>query len=339
MITYGVARTILSKYAGTAGKCPTSDTVDLFVMQVLQYLLLNGTYGNERKFCFHAVQGCVTLPKELEVPLKVRFDGAIGTVWNRWFEYHSGNDWIEDSNCIPANNVFENPNQFPTVYDITPGDNPAVMGTCNESCDAHVVVKGLDLTGREIFTTHKGEKVSGVYLSIRKNELVTTPIRFGTITEVYKTETKGYVTLLGLSTDNCSRKFLADYTPFETTPSYRRVTIRYPNCPQYCKISMIGRIRLKEKYADDDLIPFDNLYLLQVAGQTVNSMYNDDTQTALAKDGYVKGLIETEGNYKKVNNGQPAEMFVPLSGGSIHVPKGWCGGWANGWGGWNGRRG
>jgi hypothetical protein len=315
MIKYSQAKQILAKYSGVGGKCATDEGVDLFVKQVLQYLLYQGSYGNERKFCFHAVNGYVTLPKELEVPLKVKIDGEVKSVWNRWFEYHSGND-VEDP-CLANNDILEEPNRFPTVYDMpTCGGYPAVTSVCEEADDAHVIVKGVDLTGREIFSTHKGNKIVGVYLTIKKGQITTSAIKFGKITEVYKTPTKGYVTLLAMGESDCFRTFLSDYDPYEETPSYRRIRLLSCNYAT-CRVSILGRIKLKDYYADEDLIPFDNVYLLQVAGQTVNKMYNDDIQTALAKDQYVKGLIETEGNYKKVNNGQPVEMFRPLSGGAV----------------------
>lgn len=318
MIKYSEAKSILAKYAGIGGKCATDEGVDLFVKQVLQYLLYQGTNGNERKFCFYAVKGCVTLPKELEVPLKVRIDGEVKSVWNRWFEYRSGNS--VDEPCLDSKSILEDPNRYPTAYDLpTCGGYPAVIGVCQEAEDAHVIVKGTDLTGREIYSTHKGEKITGVYLTIRKSKITTTDIKFGKITEVYKTPTKGYVTLLGMGESDYDRTFLADYSPYEETPSYRRIRF-LTSCPDICKVSILGRIKLKDHYADEDLIPFDNLYLLQVAGQTVNKMYNDDMEKALAKDSYVKGLIETEGNYKKVNNGQPMEIFQPLSGGAAVSP-------------------
>ncbi len=316
MITYGAAKSVLSKYAGTSGKCPDTASVDLFVRMILEYLLIHGTYGNERKFQFYAENGTITLPKELEVPLKVKIDGAVGSVWNRWFEYHSGN--MLDRECIKSDALLEDPNLYPTVYDLPScGGYPAVMGTCKEADDAHVIVKGVDVTGREIYTTHQGERIVGVKLSVCKNVIKTSPVLFGKITGVYKTETKGYVNMLSLDESGCSRKFLSDYGPYETTPAYRRVRFLIPDCPPVCKVTVLGRIRLKDKYADDDLIPFDNLYILSTAGQTVNSMHNDDVQTAITKDGYTQKLIETEGNYKKVNNGQPLEMFRPLSGGAI----------------------
>lgn len=316
MIKYLLAKQTLAKYVGTGGRCVTDPAVDIFVRQVLQYLLIHGTYGNERKFIFHAVNGTMTLPRELEVPLKVKIDGAVGSVWNRWFEYHSGN-WV-DNNCLADNGVLEEPNLYPTVYDLpTCGGYPATMGTCEEAEDAHVIVKGVDPTGREIFSTHKGDKIIGVYLSIRKNKLTTTNILFGKITGISKTVTKGYVNLVSLNDyEGLSRTLLADYDPYETDPAYRRVKIQ-AKCPPICKVSILGRIRLKDYYADEDVIPFDNLFLLQVAGQTVNSMYNTDVQVAIAQDSFAKNLIEAESNYKKVNNGQPIEFYRPLSGGAI----------------------
>lgn len=315
MLKYSDAKKILAKYQGTAGKCDNV-TLDFFVKEVLQYLLIHGTYGNERKFTLCAQNGYITLPKELETPLKIKIGNAIGSVWNRWFEYHSGNDL--HNGCIAEKALLEEPNRYPTVYDLPScGGYPAVIGTCQEAPDAHVVVKGKDLTGREIYSVHKGEKVVGVYLTIEKGKLHKSEIKFGQISEVSKTKTNGYTTLISLDDSCLVRKFLSDYEPYETAPSYRRAKLILTPCPEICFVSILGRIKLKDHYADDDLIPFDNILLLNVAGQTVNSMFNSDVQVAIAKDNYVEKLIEKEGNYKKVNNGQPIEVYRPLSGGMV----------------------
>lgn len=316
MIRYSEAKKILAKYQGLAGTCPANEDTDLFVRKVLQYLLLKGTEGNERVFVFQAENGCITLPKELETPLKIRIDGAIGSVWDRWFEYKSGNNL--DNCCLAQDSLKTQPNLFPTVYDLPPGGGyPAVKGVCDESDDAHVVFKGTDLTGREIITTHNGEQIVGEYVKIRKNCLTRTTVKFGKLTGVAKTKTNGYVNVVSVDDSGLCRKFLSDYTPFEENPAYQRATILSVPCPILCGVSILGRIRLKDHYADDDLIPFDNYFLLDVAGQTINSMFNDQIERAVVRDKFVGGLIETEGNYKKVNNGQPLEMFKPLSGGSV----------------------
>lgn len=316
MITYLQAKQILAKYVGNGGRCIDDPDVDLFVKKVLQYLLLQGATGNERTFSFHAENGCITLPKDLETPLKMKIGTAVGSVWNRWFEYHSGTQ--VDNCCLAQESLLTQPNRYPTVYDLPScGAFPGVVAICEESQDAYVIVKGLDLTGREIITVDRGEQIVGERLWPCKGKLVKAQVKFGKITEVYKTKTKGYITLV--ATDECGtyRKFLSDYTPFEETPSYQRVRIISQPCPPCCEVKIIGRIKLKDYYADEDVIPFDNLYLLDVAGQAVNNMGNDKVQDSLAKDNYVKSLIETESNYKKVNNGQPLEIFRPLSGGTI----------------------
>lgn len=313
MIRYSLAKKILAKYEGVGGRCEASPE---FVHQVLQYLLLHGTYGNERKFIFRAQNGYITLPYELETPLKIKIDGEVGSVWNRWFEFHSG-DMSSDC-CLAQESLFTEANRYPTVYDPPQcGAYIGVTAVCEEDCDATLTVKGTDPTGRTIYTVHKGEKIVGEVISIKKGQLSRSTVKFGKITEVAKPKTKGPITLLAVDEDALSRQFLSEYGPYEESPSYQRARIVKLPCPPICSVSILGRIRLKEYYADDDLIPFDNLYLLSVAGQTINSMHNDQVTEAIARDTYAQKLIETEGNYKKVNNGQPVEIFKPLSSGMV----------------------
>jgi len=320
VIKYYEAKKILSRYQGTGGFCPDAEDIDLFVRQVLEYMLIHGTYGGERTFEFQAENGCVTLPYELETPLKLKIGDAIGSVWSRWFEYHSGNR--TDDYCLAETNLLTQPNRYPTVYDVRVcGEYVAVTSVCEEDDGAHIVVKGEDSTGRTIYTFHQGEQIVGEYLSIKKGQLTRSTVKFAKITEVSKTRTKGYATLLAIDDTGLSRRFLSDYGPYDTAPSYQRARIISQPCPPVCGVKILGRIRLKEHYADDDVIPFDNLLLLSTSGQTINSMYNDQVEIGAAKHTFAKGLIETEGNFKKVNNGQPIEIFRPLSGGHIIDPQ------------------
>lgn len=167
MITYGLAKSVLAKYVGLGGTCPNEDSVNIFVRQALQYLLLQGTYGNIRKFVFHAVRGCFTLPRELDVPLKIKFDCAVGTVWSRWFEYQSGN--TIDGPCVESASILEEPNQYPTAYDIpTCGMFPAVEAHCEEDCDAHVIVKGKIFQEERYLLFTKAKKSQAFTLQLKK---------------------------------------------------------------------------------------------------------------------------------------------------------------------------
>lgn len=318
-ILYREAREMLSQYASRAGVCPDSNSVEVrwFLRKVFEYLLLSGSYGNLRKFVFQAVKGVITLPYELEVPLKVKIDNIVGSVWDQWFEYHSSKD-LGDDCCLAEEAMFEDPNRFSTVYDIPSGGTKVgVLATCEEAEDAHLIIQGQDSSGREIFTTHKGEKVTGEYLSIKKGVLRHTQVNFATITSVIKSKTNGYVQLLWVCPERNTRGFLADYSPLEEKPSYRRFRLKGTNCGPLAKVSILGRIRLKENYSDNDFIPFDTVYTLELAAQALNASYNSDVQTAGAKDAMMKDMVNRENTYKRVNNGQPIEYLQELSPGSI----------------------
>jgi len=316
-ILYAEAKKILAQYVGRGGKCANTPDIDLFCRQVFQQLLYSGQHGNIRKFCFQAFKGCVTIPFELEVPIKVKIDGAIGNVWNKWFTWYNINEF---DGCLPASTaLYEEPNLYPTVYDIPEGGaRVGVLATATEADTAHVIVQGTDPTGREVFTTHNGVQIAGEYLRIRRGELRYTQVKFGKITAITKTPTKGYVQLLWVKPDAGGTKgFLADYSPLEEIPQYRRFKITTPDCGPAVNVSILGRIRVKDAYADNDVLPFDNLYALSLAGQIVNKQYNDDVQVADSKQKTLEGVIDKENEYKRGAQGKPIDIYAPLSGGAI----------------------
>jgi hypothetical protein len=315
-LTFGQAKDILAQYQGKGGKLPTADQVNTFVIKVLQYMLFSGASNSERTFTFHAVNGVITAPYELETPLKVRIDGRIGNVGNKWFDYRSGNDMV-GSGCLEAQDVLiEDPNYYCTAYDLPAGGaRIGILGTASEPEGSYVIVSGTDATGREVFTNHRGGQVAGEYLEIRKGQITWSNVSFATVDGIVKTRTLGYTPLYWKVGE--VKGFLSDYSPVEEVPSYRRFRIQVPNCPALAKVSVLGRIRLKSFYADTDRIPFDNLYAIEVAGQQVNLNYNDQIEAAVQKDNFLQSLIGREATYKKQNNGQPLEVFHPLSAGTI----------------------
>lgn len=316
-LTFKQAKEILAKYDGRGGSCVTAPTVPLFVQKTLQHLLYSGEYGSLRTFSFCAQNGCITLPYELETPLKVKIGDRVGSVWDKWYEYHSSKEMCD---CLPANQaLIEDPNFYPTIYDI-PFPNGAfvgVLGVCEEDSDATVIVQGFDATGREIFTTNsKGEQVVGEQLTIKKGTIKYTQAAFAKITGIVKSVTNGYVQLLWVSPSRNLKGFLADYSPLETAPSYRRFRLTSPCC-ELLRVSILGRIRLKSTYTDNDYIPFDNLYALDLAGQEINANANRAPDLASAANTQMVNAVNLENEYKRVQNGQPMEVYIPLSGGAI----------------------
>lgn len=316
-LTFGQAKEILAQYQGKGGKAPTNEALNLFTLKVLQYLLITGNPNCERLFSFHAVNGTFTAPYELEVPMKVRIDGRVGSVVNRWFEFQGGEGNL--SKALEAQDVLlEDPNTYFTAFDLPAGGAfIGVKGTTTEDPEAHIIISGDDPTGREIFTNHKGAQISGELLHIRRDCITWTNVKFGNVIGIVKSRTNGYTPLYWKQSEGL-QGFLADYSPVEEVPSYRRFRINIPTCPRpVAKITVLGRVRLKPNYADSDRIPFDNILAIEIAGQAVNKAYNDDDDAAAKKDTFLQNITGRETVYKKVNTGQPIDVFYPLSAGTI----------------------
>lgn len=317
-LTFGDAKVLLAEFAARGGLCPDDPRVDLFVKSVLQTMLFKGPNDCIRGFCFQARKGVITLPFELETPIKVLINNESGGVWSKWFSFYDTGNLGVDKKCVEAASALrEDPNPYPTVYDLPEGGmHVAVMGICDEACDAHIIIRGRDLSGREIFTFHNGEQVVGEHLSIKKGQLRFTTIKFGTVTEVVKTKTAGYVQLYGFDPTSGRRFFLSDYTPLEEIPRYRRfnLTVR---CQENAEVRVIGRIRLKENYGDAEVIPISNIYALKTAAQGMNLNDNNDIQGAAAKDLFTEKLLMQENAYKKVGSGQTIDVNRITSGGVI----------------------
>lgn len=317
MLTFRKAKEILAKYNKRGGTCLDDPSLDQFVIEVLQWMLWNGTYGNLRQFCFCAYKGCITIPFELEVIEKVKIDGCIGTAFDRWFTYHAAT--VDFNGCPPvARALHEENNYYPTVYDVPEGgSHVGIYGTCNEAASASIIVKGIDPTGREIVTVDQGQQIVGEKLYIRKGEIRYTQAVFAQITGVVKTPTVGYCQLLWINPAANLKGFLSDYSPLEEVPAYRRYRLTDPRCVTRVQVTVLGRIRLKEKYVDNDIIPFESIYTINMAGQTINLSQNRALDLAQASGNMAADMIEKENSYKKPENGQPVEYFLPLSGGAI----------------------
>lgn len=315
-LTFGQAKFILQPYCGLSGKADSSPELNLFVLKVLQYLLITGSPGGEKTFEFYTGKGYFTAPYELDTPLKIQINGRVGQVVNKWFEFRNGPNPCTGYQDV-GDTLVEDPNPYFTAFDGPSGGfQVGVKSITDEDCEAILIVSGNDATGREVFTNHKGAAISGELLEIEKGCIHWSNVYFSQITGITKSPTNGY-TPLYWRTCAGTIGLLADYSPVEEVPSYRRFKLNIPDCSSYSKISIIGRTRLKPAYADNDRIPFDTLYNIEVAGQQIQANGGNQIESAVQKDRFLQSLIERESTHKKINNGSSLEVFYPTSAGTV----------------------
>lgn len=316
-LTFGKAKALCQPYCGISGKAFDSKELHDFTIKVLQYLLITGSPGGEKLFNINTGAGFFTAPYEMETPLKMIVNGRVGNAVNQWFEFRSKpnncNNFLE---C--ADLIVEDTSTYYTAYDGPEEFQVGVKATQNGECKKCFIVSGQDASGREVYTQHKGAGISGELLEVPENSAMIkwTNVFFTKISGVVKDPTKGYLSCYWRDRKG-NIGYLSDYAPVEEVPSYRRFQMNIPNCPEYSNISIIARTRLRETYADNDRVPFDQFLGVEVAAQAVQSQLSKQPELAVQQDKFLQSLVERESTHKKLNNGLPIEQFYYTSGNTI----------------------
>lgn len=337
-MTFGEVRELVAPYAGRTGVCADDPQSAIFAKRVLKYLLYSGDNSAIRKICILVCKGCFALPAEVEVPLQVRIDHRVGNIWSKWLTYHASGDRLDGKGtCYPAGDVLmEDGSMSPLAYPLPNGGSRiGVMGTCDEAEEAAVLIQGKDPTGRTIYTDSPEGQVPGERLRIRKGEIVYGQVIFGEVTAIKKPQTNGYVQCWAVNPECDSRQFLADWGPLELTPLYKIFRVNsICDTSSISHMSMLCRVRLKERYHDNEVLFFDNDIALLFAAQRLQAETNNDLPTAGFKKSAVDDMLNAESGYKSIK-GQPIGVFQPLSGGAVKniVARG-CGIGRGRWGSW-----
>lgn len=314
-LTFGDIKILVAEYAGKGGVCEDSPLATSFAWQVLEYLLIAGTYGSIRKFDFVVQDRFFTAPPELETPLKVKVNGQVGTVLSKWFDFRMSNGELEGG-LDAGKALLEEANPVFTAFPLVPGYRLGVLGTAAEDPEAFIIVQGTDILGTDIITSFEGEQVRGIKFRIKKGELRTTEVAIANITGIIKSKTKGYVQLYSYEKHVNQREFLGHYSPLEEKPSYKQFRIGVP-CPSRAYVSVLARIRLRENYTDNDIVPFDNRNIIKMAAQHLQAESNNDISVANYKSGQVNTMINNHAGHKSTNTGTPIEIYRPRSGAAI----------------------
>lgn len=320
IITLGQARQVVAEFAGRAGKCAESSTVRLFVTEVIERLLFEGARGNEGKWCFCLCNGCFTAPDDMEVPLKVKIDGRPERVWSKWYEFHDVNGADRcDAGYRPG--LFEEIGNFYTIYDIPkPGARLAPVPLGDEEKEAYIIVQGIDVNGRDVFTDYCGREIHGELLLIRRNQPVFSKTVFSKITGIEKTQTNTHVRLYWQTHDPVAKKVLArgllgEYRPTDKHPSFRRFRIPHAQADCCVEVSVLGRVKILEHYHDNDILPVTSLSSLKRMAMAMQAERNNNFNAAAYHEQGAMRSVDSENQYYRTGE-DPFDFNLDLSPGS-----------------------
>lgn len=303
IITFGDAKNLLAKYAGKAGRCNTDIEVPLFVKSVIQELLNRGANGSIRKWQFYTQNGTITAPPDLLLPLKIRIDGPCGgfqgNVYDKFYEFY---EEATLTDCQPwEKGAVEDINNYFTQYDLpTCGARVLAVPRCKEDEGAHLILSGSDTEFKDIWMPKSdGTKNKGEYLTIDHSKNRYTAATFTSFTAIEKTVTKDYVRLYWHIPETGEKGLLTELRPNETRPSFRRYKILGIDCNIAYKVSVLGRVRFFDNYADSDIIPITSIRALKLMAQTLQADDNDNVQVSGYKESRVDRVIDTENRYNR----------------------------------------
>lgn len=315
-LTFGEIKSLVAPYAGRAGTCADDAKTALFARKVMESLLYSGSEAAVRKICICSYKNCVVLPPEVEIPLKVRIDHKVSQVWNKWYSIHSSGNGFD--RCDDADRVLiEDGTLSPLQYEIPKsGLRIGAAATCEEDENAIITVFGKDPVGKEIYTSWDGKTQAGETYRLKKDQARFGQVEFAQITAVKKPQTNGYVVLYAVDPVTLTRYFLADYSPSDEAPLYRKYKLLSRDCPPIAHVSILCRIRLKDSYHDNEVTPFSSAFAVELAAQRWQAETNNDTDVAAYKKSATEDFLNQEAGYKKTS-GMPMDTFYPMSGGVI----------------------
>lgn len=246
------------------------DLLDL-IHDAVEYMLFSGGGEILREWKLPVKEGRVTLPKDLETPIKYKFsrlpNAGFGTFHSAYYSYSSN---AVDVCCGPEwKERFE-----AKVGRVYTQFRPPICGVrlCATTRNKKDVGKSIMVAGKhrkkEIAPLHNNFKTSGELLTIYHeddNQKRYSAFTFDEITGVVKDETCDWMMLSGIDAVG-DFYFLSHYHPDETHPNYREIELF--SCPQQqCdqQIHILGRVNPSVRYIrDEDILPIASTEMLRM---------------------------------------------------------------------------
>lgn len=293
MLTLGVARSKLSKYA------PQAELTDKINAACELLLTAQNSKNSLEKVSFVVTNGILTLPRKYFGCIGVTVEGVSAPIYNQWYEFV-----LAGPGAVTAvyNEVVDLGDGWVTTVDIS-AVNPLGctlrVSSDQSETDAEVLFKGFDADGEIIRTIGDDGPMDGESVTVGDTSTST----FASLSAVIKPRTEGIIKVYAV--DGSSETLIATYEPNEERPSYRRYRVRKA-ADGTTEVMALCQRRHVEAVNDDDELPIDNLNALREALQSLQ--YRDQNDLERADQFLSSSLAILNREQKRFN---PASTFPP----------------------------
>lgn len=294
-----LAKNILEKISRYAqgGACPDSEAAMSLLRRVHEHLAFNGATGHLQKWCLCAKEGCFSAPEELELPIKYIDNGRVHRVWDHRAEFLQQANEYECEKGIAG--IIQDINTYYTEYD--PPSRPvtiAIKSLGDEDVCGTITIRGNGVDGNPIRTHYDDMPVDGEVLEIDNVPKRTQALFNGQLGQIVKTVTKYPVEVRWYDPETKEDGFLALLPARNEVTTFRRFRLS-ENCEGTRRLIVLGRIRFKNWYEPNDVLPFtsENLYI-----HTADMIYLRDSnslENSVAKETMVQNEIIRQNEYSK----------------------------------------
>lgn len=323
-ITFGTLVSRLARYAGRSGVCDDAQEAKTFALEILEeYLNSGGEKGGIHKWSVKVCNGCFTLPPDLAVPLKIKAGCETGIVSSEWYEFY---DFATMAECECSSDaglsLQMEVNPFPTVFDIPSCGAHVVAGM---DLDCPLTVKGNDVPhvtiqgvaeGKDVWTTYKGQQIHGERLDLLSNKLVRSQTVFERLTQVTISKTIGKKTLWAQLPGAETLMFLSEYAPSQTIGRFRRAKIAGLSGQE--TVTILGRIQVKDNYADNDLVPVTNMSAVIRLAKSRQSEENSNYAGAAFSMQRAEKNISDANDYNRTGQDDPFDIIAVTAPSAFH---------------------
>lgn len=252
---------------------------------------------------------CFPLPYFADTIVGFTVDGTPARVFGQAYEFLSSGpgDTLYPASYGVMNNLIDL-GEFPTQFDIPVDDDETTervenkykliaFSTANEDHGKSITVRGYDkLLGEVEWRSSaggSGDEIAINFWSGGTEGLVSGSLTdhthsknyFRQIRQVYKPETKGYVSLYAFDPATGYMYFLAKMHPKETVPHYRRYRVTNCDSCAHCILALV-RLRYIRPTAGEDILPIQNLDAIKFM---LMALKEEDARSVAAAD-----LLETK---------------------------------------------